>query len=315
MLAKDVMLLNTEYLPLLVTWVTPHVSEIDKLISSAKKYHPESEFVGYQGSDTEDGYKKEQKGPFRYSIDVSTGQQEIVPLGYIDIDYMKGCVISGSFSAEGGFLGHEIIVQLLLEDEEILYDSGKVQQDSFSEIINKSGNYYLEFDNSFSFLTPKTVPYTLTISYNYDLVNAQVKAIYLALQNDYNIDYVNSTISYPDGITQRIRLPQDALELGSANCIDGAVLFASALENIGLEPLIVLVPGHAFVGWRRWTESNVADFLETTMIGISSFADACNEGNYKFTTNKDKSDTDIIDVKYYRGTYNLTPLMKQIAIK
>jgi len=52
-----------------------------------------------------------------------------------------------------------------------------------------------------------------------------------------------------------------------ANCIDGAVLYASLFEAIGLEPVIVLVPGHAFVGVKTSPSSNKYYFLETTLTG------------------------------------------------
>ena len=103
------------------------------------------------------------------------------------------------------------------------------------------------------------------------------------------------------------------MTLGQANCIDGTVLFASALENIGIEPLIVLIPGHAFVGWKRWTDSNVCGFLETTMIPTHSFEEAYNEGNRKYNNIED-SDTKIIDVKYCRDM-GLNPAMKYLVIK
>ena len=55
-----------------------------------------------------------------------------------------------------------------------------------------------------------------------------------------------------------------------ANCIDSSVLIAAALERIGLQPLIVLVPGHAFVGYRNGDGS--AEFLETTLLGVRAGA-------------------------------------------
>jgi len=313
MLAKDVMLWgdNGELLPLIVTWVTPHIPEIDKLISKAKEYHPESKFVGYQGSDSKDGYARDQGFTIKDTIDVSAGKQINLPIGYFDVDFITGCEISVTFSASGGS-GDDINVSLL-HDNEYIHSFGKVHKDSFSIRIYSTGYYSLLLDNSFSWLSSKKVTCNVTVSYDYDLVIAQVKAIYLALQNDYDIDYVNSVISYPSGITQRIRLPQDTLKLGSANCIDGTVLFASALENIGLEPLIVLVPGHAFVGWRRWTGSNYAEFLETTMIGNYSFKEALDEGNRRYFDDPDNDEILTIDVKYYRDNYELTPLMKKLS--
>jgi len=106
----------------------------------------------------------------------------------------------------------------------------------------------------------------------------QVKAIYNALQNEYQITYVHSSISYSaeSDNSQRIKLPEDAMNLASANCIDGTVLFASAIENIGMDPYIILIPGHAFVAWDIWEGSDTIDCLETTMVGSYTF-EAANE--------------------------------------
>ena len=106
----------------------------------------------------------------------------------------------------------------------------------------------------------------------------QVEAMYYALQDEYLITYINSPISYSANSdkSQRIKLPKDAINMASANCIDGAVLFASAIENIGMDPYIVLIPGHAFVAWDIWEDSDTIDCLETTMVGSYSF-EAANE--------------------------------------
>jgi len=220
---------------------------------------------------------------------------------------MKNFEISGYFTAKGG-TGDDIKIVLIYGNDE--NESEQIHQDSFSIRSDESGKCLIKFDNTFSLWTSKTVTFSLTISYDEDLIIPQVKAIYTALQNDYQIKYVDASISFPDGITQTILYPDDSLTLGHANCIDGTVLFASALEYIGIEPLIVLIPGHAFVGWRRWTGSNVAEFLETTMIGNSTFEDAYNEGNRRyFDVKYEEPFPIIIDVKYWRDK-GLTPLMK-----
>ena len=101
----------------------------------------------------------------------------------------------------------------------------------------------------------------------------------------------------------------------SANCIDGAVLFSSLFENIGLEPLIVLIPGHAFVGVRLAPNSRETLFIETTLVGRrvisleSTFNAAVREGNAKFNNliTTDPSSVHIIDIKKERenGIYPL----------
>jgi hypothetical protein len=65
--------------------------------------------------------------------------------------------------------------------------------------------------------------------------------------------------------SQRVRRPGDVWRERRANCLDGSVLIASVLERIGIPAFIVLVPGHAFVGYR--TSARGLEFLETTLLG------------------------------------------------
>jgi len=116
-----------------------------------------------------------------------------------------------------------------------------------------------------------------------------------------------------------VRLPQESVLQKSANCIDGAVLFASLFENIGLEPLIVLTPGHAFIGVRLAPNSRETLFIETTLIGRrvmesiltlqSTFDAAVSEANaeYNNAITTDPSSVHIIDIKKERenGIYPL----------
>jgi len=47
---------------------------------------------------------------------------------------------------------------------------------------------------------------------------------------------------------QKIRPPGAVLEGGVATCLDTALMFAAALEQMGLNPIVLLTKGHAFVG-------------------------------------------------------------------
>ncbi len=117
---------------------------------------------------------------------------------------------------------------------------------------------------------------------DHDGVTTQVKALYDAVRDDVNVTYVNSTLAFsPDDTTavQRVRLPHEALETGAANCIDGVVLLASLLEAISLRPAIVVVPGHAFLGWETWRDSGEWRYLETTMLGTQPFETAAARGD------------------------------------
>lgn len=141
----------------------------------------------------------------------------------------------------------------------------------------------------------------------------QISAIYYALQEQYSITYINSAISYSANTdaSQRIKLPSDAINLASANCIDGTVLFASALENIGINPYIVIVPGHAFLAWGDGN-GNIEGVLETTMVGNSAFDDAYDYGLQEYNEevnsgNFDSGESMIISVNDMRGI-GITPM-------
>ena len=115
-------------------------------------------------------------------------------------------------------------------------------------------------------------------------VTRQVEALYKVLK-EAEITYINSVIDYgapPGQAIQRTRLPRESLAGRAANCIDGTVLFASLLEGAALNPAIVLVPGHAIVGWEAWDGSDEWRFLETTMIGSHEFEAACRSGQKQY---------------------------------
>jgi hypothetical protein len=113
-------------------------------------------------------------------------------------------------------------------------------------------------------------------------VEAQVKAVYDALKAaDFN--YTNSVVAFsPDegAFTQRVRLPRETLKGKGGNCIDGTVLFASLLESISLNPAIVIIPRHAFVGWQTAQDGDPSKldawkFVDTTRLRTDDFAGAC----------------------------------------
>ncbi len=126
-----------------------------------------------------------------------------------------------------------------------------------------------------------------------DLVDArrisrlQARAFFITLQKNANLHYVNSAINLErelGSLAQHVRLPDISVSssIGQSNCLDATVLFASLLENAGMEPFIALTNNHAFVGWRIWTGIDQYDFLETTMIPGGNFDMALEEGNRRY---------------------------------
>lgn len=66
---------------------------------------------------------------------------------------------------------------------------------------------------------------------------------------------------------QKINYPVEVLRSRDGLCIETTMLFASILEALGMQALIIEIPGHAFVGWRVEKDSKILDFMETTMLG------------------------------------------------
>jgi hypothetical protein len=98
------------------------------------------------------------------------------------------------------------------------------------------------------------------------LVDAQVQAIWTALVNEYRLQYINPPPAYSEQ-SQRLRTPSDIVTANSGTCIDLALLLASCLEYIDIYPVVVLLSGHAFVGYWRSEEAHDA-FVEVLHVPV-----------------------------------------------
>jgi hypothetical protein len=108
----------------------------------------------------------------------------------------------------------------------------------------------------------------------------QARAAHKALQQS-GISYISSIFTFGEfiGQAQRIRLPSETLSLRAANCIDVSVAFAAAMENLGLRPVIVIVPGHAFAGVRLGPETDQTLYVDLTVLPKGSFEQAVTRAN------------------------------------
>ena len=115
-------------------------------------------------------------------------------------------------------------------------------------------------------------------------VEPQVRAIFQALKLDASITNVNSIVSFnPEegSRSQRVRLPRQALDEQQANCLDGALLFASLLEAASLNPALVILPNHALVAWQKAPDRDEWEYLETPLINSATFEQAIDIGRRK----------------------------------
>jgi hypothetical protein len=94
----------------------------------------------------------------------------------------------------------------------------------------------------------------------------QARVIYDALQRS-GLSYVKSSMTFGgnEGWSERVRTPRESLRQHSANCIDAAVMYASLFENLDMQPVVVLIPGHAYVGVRLSPNSSRYLYFETAM--------------------------------------------------
>lgn len=124
----------------------------------------------------------------------------------------------------------------------------------------------LGFGNSFSFSGYQIKDQDGDSSLSVDLQVLAIWSVFLK----HNIKYSNITTTSTANakiLTQYVRTLGESFGNSQANCVDGSVLFASILRKIGIEPYLILVPGHMFVAYLRNEEPEVYGFLETTMLG------------------------------------------------
>lgn len=168
-----------------------------------------------------------------------------------------------------------------------------------------------------------------------DQVYDQVFAIWYLFQRK-GFNYSSITTTPTSGTnqkvkTQTVRFLNESIKTAQANCVDGSVLFASMLRKIGIDPFLVIIPNHCFIGFYLDKEHTEKAFLETTLLGhadldkypekvspnddkkktkeqvsYKSFNKALESAEEKYTKNKealkdpDDNDYFIIDIKKQR---------------
>ena len=86
-------------------------------------------------------------------------------------------------------------------------------------------------------------------------VMKQVEALFNCLRDDFKLNYISPppvSVFLPGTIQssgQRIRRPEEVITRRRGTCHDLAVLLASCMEHIGINPLVYLIRGHTFVGF------------------------------------------------------------------
>ncbi len=83
-------------------------------------------------------------------------------------------------------------------------------------------------------------------------------------------------------LVARARKPNEVLASKSGNLLEGVLLYASALEAAFFQPMIVIRPGHVYVGWRPLLSDPVPptglSFIELSNLVDDDFSTAVSKG-------------------------------------
>ena len=101
----------------------------------------------------------------------------------------------------------------------------------------------------------------------------QVEAIwYYALDRGITYSSISCTANPSKrAMTQHIRFFDEVYNSRQANCIDACVFFASIMRKIGLKPVILVEPCHAYLGYYADSKKRDLRLLETTITAWVNF--------------------------------------------
>jgi hypothetical protein len=92
----------------------------------------------------------------------------------------------------------------------------------------------------------------------------------LTLRNDFTYQgpaaVTDKRVSYDERLVQNVRFPRDVVRDRSGTCIELACLYAAMIQSTGLEPFVVVIPGHCFPVVKL-PKSGQLRGIEMTLIG------------------------------------------------
>ncbi|HEX2824757.1 MAG TPA: DUF3320 domain-containing protein [Burkholderiales bacterium] len=151
-------------------------------------------------------------------------------------------------------------------------------------------------------------------------------AVWTAL-GSLGLDYALPPASF-ERVGQKVRSPGQIVDGGIATCLDTTLLFCAAIEQCGLNPLVVLTRGHAFAGvWlkaedftnavvddvtalRKRVKLNEMVLIETTLLAqrpCPAFSHAIDHGARHIAESEEDAFELVVDVRRAR-TQRIRPL-------
>lgn len=149
-------------------------------------------------------------------------------------------------------------------------------------------------------------------------VYRQAYALWHALSNrDVRYSSITKTVAISDAVgCQHIRLLDESINNGQANCVDGSVLLASLLRKITIEPFLVHVPGHCYLAFFLDEEGKELTAIETTMIGSVIEGDAVEVNGLEEVVDEESQSENswkTFAAAIAKGTANLKRFSKEFA--
>jgi hypothetical protein len=140
-------------------------------------------------------------------------------------------------------------------------------------------------------------------SKNPDRVKKQMAALFQSVR-ELNITYCTPPASFED-TGQRLRLVDTLITQKLGTCLDMTLLYASCLEAMGINPLIIITRGHAFAG--GWLiEDTFPDIVNDDFTLLTKrIAEGINEILVVEATHMNTGTTGSFDDAIKKGNYNL----------
>jgi hypothetical protein len=239
------------------------------------------------------------RAPYARKVDIPAG-------GHVSelLAVEGGESIAWSISSVTGGAADTIDVYLFTPDQLTAWSNGTSQAATMAwpgqasaaaESVTEPANaYFLVLANSGAPGTADTRTVTWSRNVTREDVAVDVLGSIFAALKARGTMYGNVTDAYFDDF-QHIRRASEVLSSLSANCIDGSLLFASTLELLGMEPVVIVRTGHAYVGVKSAPGSSIVWPVETTMVGTDSFDDAFNTGVDELLADEGKGQGQVAD--------------------
>jgi hypothetical protein len=169
-----------------------------------------------------------------------------------------------------------------------------------------NGLFHIVYLNPNNNLLSRTVTRTRPML-KWEVTYYQTGAIFEELRSR-GLVYVNLSGSGFFAAAQNVRYPVESITGMGANCIDGSLLFASAFEAAGMEPILAvsLSAGHAIVGVRCWAGDSCVVPIDTTYVGTTKTFDDGFIAGSKYWQAWSAADGHFVDIKASRAA-GITP--------